>query len=352
MRCLILAFVSICGLAGCDAYISTRDHEALTEVAKHTAWVKARADGRDETIREVGTVITGQVPDGGEETVTLDVTGAHRSIVIAACDNNCSDLDLRVVTEDGRLIGLDEDDDDSPSVYINEKKTNKLVLKVRMPQCSASSCSFAVKQLEYEDYVGGYGSCFAVSPNGLLMTSFHVVDGASKINISFPDGRKGEAEIVRSSEDNDLALLQTKLPTPAWLPLAKNDDVLIGTPAFTMGFPAPDFLGSEVKLTEGSVSSLSGLEESTLLQVSIPIQGGSSGGPVINYSGQVLGVVEGFVEEDNQGEKMQLINFARHARVASLLLPTGSLPPVSAIPANREAAIQRALKAVCQIKVE
>jgi S1-C subfamily serine protease len=247
---------------------------------------------------------------------------------------------------------VNDDEDDTPRVYIDERKTNKLVLKVRMPKCSSSTCSFAVRQMEYEDYAGAYGTCFAVSPNGLLMTSFHVIDGASKINVVFPDGRSGEAELFRGSNDTDIALLKTKLPTPTWLPLATNSEIAIGTPAFTVGFPSPQLLGSEVKPNEGSVSSLSGLEESTLLQISIPIQGGNSGGPVIDHSGRVLGIVEGIVEEDSDGEKMQLTNFARHAQVAALLLPL----PTTKLPMpkikSRQEAIAHALKAVCQIKTE
>ena len=352
MRYLFLVLCSVFGLASCDSYIGTSEHEARQELSRFTGWIHAKADSQDEVIRDIGTVKTGRLAQGDEASIPLDVTGAHRANVIAACDSKCSDLDLRVVTEDGRLINLDDDEDDTPRVYINERKTNKLVLKVRMPKCSASSCSFAVRQMEYEDYVGGYGTCFAVSPNGLLMTSFHVIDGATKINVVFPDGRSGEAELFRGSNDTDIALLKTKLPTPTWLPLDTNSEIAIGTPAFTVGFPSPQFLGSEVKLNEGSVSSLSGLEESTLLQISIPIQGGNSGGPVVDHSGRVLGVVEGIVDEDNDGEKMQLTNFARHARVASLLLPNGAVPTTVANRPNREAAIQRALKSVCQIKTE
>ena len=344
--------VLLLSLSGCDAYISTRDHQALTEIAKYTAWVKARAEGSDESVREMGTVKTGQLAEGGEATVSLDITGAHRAVVIAACDNNCADLDLRVVTEDGRLIGLDDDEDDTPSIYIDEKKTNKLVLKIRMPSCSASSCSFAVKQLEYEDYVGGYGTCFAVSPNGLLLTALHVIDGASKINISFPDGRKGVAELFRSSEDNDLALLQTKLPTPTWLPLASAGGFAVGTPAFTVGYPAPTMLGSDQKFTEGSVSAVSGAEDSTLFQISVPIQPGNSGGPVLDYSGRVLGVVVSSIDETSDGTPTQLTNFARNARVASLLLPAPSVGLFTNGIVNRQQAIAMATKAVCQVKAE
>ena len=340
-------------LAGCDAYVGSSEHQARLQIADYQGWIRAKTESRDENIRQIGNVRVGSLKHGEEISIPLDVTGAHRALVIAACDRQCSDLDLRVVTEDGRLIGLDEDEDDYPRVLIDSDKPNKLMLRVRMPSCSGSSCSFAFAQFEYDDYLGGTGTCFAVSPNGLLLTSLHVVEDASKITVAFPDGRQGEATILRRSQDNDLAVLRTSVPTPTWLPLGSAGDIAVGMPAFTVGFPSPGMLGSEAKFTEGSVSSLSGFdEESTLLQVSIPIQRGNSGSPVLSHSGRVLGIIEAAIEEDGDGNPMQPTNFARNARVAALLLPSQlSLPAVPAV-GSREQAVSRAMKAVCQIKAE
>jgi S1-C subfamily serine protease len=347
-----LLIPALFALTSCDSYINVAEHQARFEVAKYSGWLHAQADARDDPARDIGIVQSGRIREGEEVTIPLDITGAHRAMVVAACDKRCSDLDLRVVTEDGRLIGVDDDEDDTPRVYINEKKANKLLLKVRMPRCEASSCGYAFNQLQYEDFVGGFGTCFAVGPNGLLMTSFHVVDGASTINVLFPDGRKGEAEVIRESSDNDLALLRTSIKTPHWLPLSSAADIALGTPVFTVGFPSPQVLGSELKLTEGSISSLSGPEEPTLLQMSIPIQGGNSGGPVVDHHGRVLGIVESMIDEDDDGTPMQLTNFARHAQVAALLLPSlAAKPPIPTVKSRQEA-IAQASKAVCQIKTE
>lgn len=341
-------------LAACDGYIESGEHQARLEIADYRGWVRAKVESRDEAIREIGNVKVGELRHGEETSIPLDVTGAQRALVIAACDRQCADLDLRVVTEDGRLIGLDEDDDENPRVHFDSiDKPEKLMLRVRMPKCSASSCSFAVAQFEYDDYVGGSGTCFAVSPDGLLLTSLHVVDESSEITVAFPDGRQGKARILRRSRDNDLAVLRTSVPTPVWLPLGGTTDLVVGTPAFTVGFPETRILGSEAKFTEGSVSSLSGFnEESTLLQVSIPIQRGNSGGPVLSYSGRVLGIVEATIEENGDGDPMQLTNFARNARVASLLLPSQRVLPAVPPPRTREEAVSRAMKAVCQVKTE
>jgi hypothetical protein len=352
MRHLILLLFSVLIFSACDRYVDRSESQALVKLAHYSSWIQARADKDGYKMRQIGVTEAGLLREDEEFTIPLDITGAHRAVVLAACDKQCFDMDLRVVTEDGRLIGVDDGTDDWPQVYIDEKKTNKLFLKVRMSKCAASNCAYAVDQLQYDDFVGGFGTCFAVAPDGWLMTSFHVVDGAEKITVRFPDGRDGDAKVIRTSEDNDLALLRVNLSTPSWLPLSSVTDIEIGTPAFTLGFPSPQLLGSEIKLTEGSVSSLAGAKESTLLQISIPIHGGNSGGPVLDYNGRVLGIVESVIETDSDGSPMQLASFARHARVASLLLPstssTSKFPPIS----GKQEAISKAKKAVCQIETK
>jgi S1-C subfamily serine protease len=123
--------------------------------------------------------------------------------------------------------------------------------------------------------------------------------------------------------------------------------------AFTIGFPNPKMLGAEAKFTEGNVTSLSGpSQEPTLLQVSIPIQPGSSGGPVLSYSGQVIGVIDSSIEEDGSGSPMQLTNFARHAQVASLMLPSQTVLPRMNGSRSRDQLLSHVMNAVCKVETE
>ena len=73
---------------------------------------------------------------------------------------------------------------------------------------------------------------------------------------------------------------------------------------------------------------------------------------MVSYSGQVLGVVESSVNEDHHGRDLQLANFARNAQVAALLLPSEPRLPTISPPRSREEAVERAKKAVCQVRVE
>lgn len=350
---ILSAAFSVTLLLGCDASIESSEHQARLELADHRGWVRAKADSRDKPIRDIGNVQVGRLAHGKEITLPLDITGAHRALVIGSCDRQCDDLDLRVVTAKGHLVDADEEDDDYPRVYINKDKPEPLMLRVRMARCRDASCSFAIAQFEYDDYMGSKGTCFAVSPQGHILTSLHVVEDAETLTVTFPDGRRGKASILRRSQDNDLALLRTAIATPDWLPLAARDEITMGMPAFTVGFPSPGMLGSEIKLTEGSVSALSGYkEESALFQVSIPIQPGSSGGPVLSTAGRVIGIIETSVEEDNAGNPMQLMNFARYAHIASLLIPPELTLPRTPLLRSRDQAIARATRAVCQVKGE
>ena len=128
---------------------------------------------------------------------------------------------------------------------------------------------------------------------GFVVTNNHVVEGRNHIILIRQDGVKIPATVAAHDAFNDLALLEVEDAglLPAALPLSSKPAAL-GEKIVTVGYPHPDLLGVKPKLTEGVVNSTSGLgDDPRALQISVPIQAGNSGGPLVNMEGKVVGIV-------------------------------------------------------------
>ncbi len=196
------------------------------------------------------------------------------------------------------------------------------------------------------------GTGFFVGPNGHVLTSHHVVSGASRIMCRTVSGKVLPATLVKASPANDLALLRVDVRPTRYLGFAPAGSARAGDRVFTMGFPLIDRLGVEPKFTEGTVSALSGRGENALMQISIPIQPGNSGGPVLTERGHVVGVIaateaiESFYKDT--GVLPQNVNWAVKADYARPLLAPMSSPP----PRARDESIALARDSVCLIGAE
>ena len=176
----------------------------------------------------------------------------------------------------------------------------------------------------------GSGTGFLVSVDGHYITNNHVIEGCSSVTV---DGNP--ATIVAQDALFDLALIQTVLPSmsqPAKFaekPARLNSDVTV------IGYPLPGLLGG-LNVTRGAVTSLKGIGgDGVRMQISAPVQSGNSGGPVINASGLVVGVVvskldAGLIEEAI-GDIPQNVNFAIRSEIAKLFLYQNGVEPVQAV---------------------
>lgn len=144
--------------------------------------------------------------------------------------------------------------------------------------------------VEGESYSMGTGWPIA---EGLVVTNNHVISGSSDIVLIRTDNIRVSATILDVDTKNDLALLRVDdveaLP-PALMIADKQAG--LGAKVFTIGYPHPDIMGSQPKLTDGIISALSGLQDDKrTYQTTVPLQSGNSGGPLINMQGKVVGVV-------------------------------------------------------------
>lgn len=147
-----------------------------------------------------------------------------------------------------------------------------------------------------------FGSGFFVKAD-IVATSLHVVDGASSVYIKAPgqDRAFPVAGILATDTDNDLALLQVNTDTTfPRLVLTSTAGTKVGSKVYVIGNP----MGLEGTFTEGIVSAIRKENQSQILQITAPISHGSSGGPVLDEEGQVIGVAAALIENG------QNLNFA------------------------------------------
>src|SRR5262249_40234249 len=133
------------------------------------------------------------------------------------------------------------------------------------------------------------GSGFAIGDGSVVVTSNHVVEGCAEIRI--PDA--GSVKVLKTDRRSDLAVLKASQPLTAALRFRSGHPLKLGEEIVVLGYPLRGVLSSPPTVTTGIVSSLAGLrDDRTEMQISAPVQPGNSGGPVLDRSGNVVGIVE------------------------------------------------------------
>jgi S1-C subfamily serine protease len=156
------------------------------------------------------------------------------------------------------------------------------------------------------------GTCFFISTTGYLVTSWHVVERGKQFFV-IDESDLYVAKIVATDPTNDLALLQIDGRMTSWdldnpstfrlvdevtntfrpIPI-RAEGVRLGEAVATVGFPNTQLQGFSPKVTRGDVSSLAGPgDDPRFFQVSVPVQPGNSGGPLLDSGGNVVGVICG-----------------------------------------------------------
>jgi len=139
----------------------------------------------------------------------------------------------------------------------------------------------------------GHGSGFVISPDGLIVTNFHVVDDARTVRISMPDGFAGEGRVLGRDPDTDIALVRADGSPAHYAPLGDSKRLRRGQIAIAIGNP----LGYEWTVTAGVISALGrSMRASTgrliddVIQTDAALNPGNSGGPLVSSAGEVIGV--------------------------------------------------------------
>lgn len=133
----------------------------------------------------------------------------------------------------------------------------------------------------------GLGTGFVVREDGWIVTNLHVVAGSDRVVVHLPtDQTFPVVEVMNASPPHDLVVLRIDAKALKPLPLGDSDTLRPGDPIVAIGHP----LGLEDSVSNGLLSAVRKVDGLVLLQVSAPIAPGSSGGPLFNEQGEVVGV--------------------------------------------------------------
>lgn len=152
------------------------------------------------------------------------------------------------------------------------------------------------------------GSGFALNDR-YIVTNYHVVEEAKTISVLGVNGSNIEykASVVTSDKNNDLAII--KISDERFVGFGKIPYKIstricdVGEDIFVLGYPLSQYMGDEIKLTNGIISSRTGFQgDVSTYQISAPVQPGNSGGPLFDKNGNVVGIINaGITAADNVG---------------------------------------------------
>lgn len=153
----------------------------------------------------------------------------------------------------------------------------------------------------------GNGSGVIISKSGYIITNNHVIEDAEKIEVEFvlnEEVQKFNVQVIQVDKTNDLAIIKIVdanfdgVANPPYNFKTRSSDV--GTKIYAYGYPmALSIMGKEIKVTDGIISSKSGFDGNiTTYQITAPIQGGNSGGPLFDDKGNLIGINSSGIRKD------------------------------------------------------
>jgi 2-alkenal reductase len=171
----------------------------------------------------------------------------------------------------------------------------------------------------------GGGTGFVWDTDGHIITNYHVVAGATDIDVIFSNEKVVKAELVGSDPDADLAVIKVDLPADELRPVTVGDSsaLQVGQLAIALGNP----FGQEFTMTTGIISGIgrtirsgnSGFSIPEVIQTDAPINPGNSGGPLLNRHGEVIGINTQMLSQSGSSSG---IGFAVPINIAKRVVPT------------------------------
>jgi S1-C subfamily serine protease len=164
------------------------------------------------------------------------------------------------------------------------------------------------------------GTGFLITRQGHVLTNSHVVDECNEIKV-VTKGERVESVLVSQDSRNDIAILKIPGNFEVSASFRGGRGIRPGDEIIALGYPLQGLLSDDLKITQGIVNALAGLENDTrMMQISAPVQPGNSGGPLLDQAGNVVGIVTAKMNAvkmaEYTGDIPQNINFAIKASLA------------------------------------
>lgn len=177
--------------------------------------------------------------------------------------------------------------------------------------------------------VKGLGSGFLISSDGFILTNEHVVHEASEIVVTTTDGKQYTATVTGSDQKYDVALLKITGENFPFIPFGDSDDLIIGEWAIALGNPFGLFdVSSKPTVTVGVISAngmnfseVAGRTYDDMIQTDASINGGNSGGPLVNSQGECIGINAFIISGSENSRGSVGIGFAIPINRVKELLP-------------------------------
>lgn len=187
------------------------------------------------------------------------------------------------------------------SIQHNTKQKEQLVLLSNQVNKAIKTQNSLIRKINNNTPVAGKpaiqnsfgGTGFAISTNGYILTNLHVINGADSLYVQNNKGESFKVKSIYTDPQNDIAILKISDKNFSHLSAIpytiKKNTSSIGETVYTLGYPKDDAV-----LGEGYVSSKNGfVGDTTQYQVSIPVNPGNSGGPLLDANGNLVGIISG-----------------------------------------------------------
>jgi len=172
----------------------------------------------------------------------------------------------------------------------------------------------------------GAGTGIVIDSRGYILTNNHVVEGEDNLIVRLPDREQVIAEVVYQDPGLDIAIIKCFGTGYPYVPLGSIEELSLGDDVVVIGYPLGSLLGDSASMSKGIVSAFRSIDDVSYIQTDAPANPGSSGGPLVNTYGEVIGIVSwGLAETEGMNFAIEVNNIKTYIEDILQLLIEGGI---------------------------